>query len=210
MNAAIPQTPSVNYCKNSFGSDRLAINPSFSDNTDLGVQNLKFHNGAEVTVVMAQDIRSQWKPFRSDLTISESVERATVEGAASLSALLRQKINELLALESNWDGENAKPVKPHVLADMVETLRRLAQQMHDFVEPFLAPTFDGFVQMEWRENKRSLDIEAVDKGWSAVGTEIGPDGERHYHTAEFGRNDFVRLMNCYNWFSGKELIWPLL
>jgi hypothetical protein len=146
----------------------------------------------------------------SATTIAQSVKRTTVARAASLSAQLRQKINELLALEPNWDGENAKPVKPHVLADVVETLRRLSRQTDGFHEPFLAPTFDGFVQMEWRESKRSLDIEAVDKGWSAVGTEIGPDGQRHYHTAEFEQNDFARLMNCYKWFSGAELVWPLL
>lgn len=146
----------------------------------------------------------------SEITIAESVKRTAVETAASLSAQLRQKINALVALESNWDGEQAKSVKPHVLADVVETLRQLSQRTDKFCEPFLAPTFDGFVQMEWRENNRSLDIEAVDKGWSAVGTEIGPDGQRHYHIGEFERNDFAQLMNCYKWFSGNESIWPLL
>ena len=146
----------------------------------------------------------------SDITIAESVKRTALETASSFSAQLRQKINELVALEPNWDGENAKPVKPHVLADVVETLKRLSQQTEEFREPFLAPTFDGFVQMEWHENNRSLDIEAVDTGWSAVGTEIGPDGQPHYHPAEFERNDFAQLLNCYKWFSGSELIWPLL
>jgi len=145
----------------------------------------------------------------SDITVAESVKRTAAETAASLSAQLRQKINELLALESNWDGEQAKPVKPHVLADMVETLRRLGQQTDNFREPFLAPTFDGFVQMEWHEKERSLDIEAVDKGWSVVGSEIGSDGLYHYHTAEFERNDFAPLLNCYKWVSGNELVWPL-
>jgi hypothetical protein len=146
----------------------------------------------------------------SDITIAESVKRTVVETAASFSVQLRQKINGLLALESNWDGEQAKPVNPHVLSDVVETLKQLSQQTDKFHEPFLAPTFDGFVQMEWRENKRSLDIEAVDQGWSAVATEIGPDGQRHYHLAEFERHDFAHLLNCYKWFSGHESIWPLL
>ena len=146
----------------------------------------------------------------SAATIAKSAKRTDAETAASLSAQLRQKINELLTLEPNWDGENAKPVNPQVVADVVETLKRLCQQTDKFREPFLAPTFDGFVQMEWREKTRSLDIEAVNKGWSAVGTEIGPDGRRHYHTAEFARNDFARLTKFYQWLSGKEWIWPLL
>jgi hypothetical protein len=142
-------------------------------------------------------------------TIAQTVRRTTVEKAASLSARLRQKINELSALESNWDEEHAQPVQLHVLADVIEILKLLNQQTDKFCEPFLAPTFDGFVQMEWRESKRSLDIEAVQKGWSAVGTEIASDGQRHYHTAEFARNDFMRLMKCYRWFCGNESIWPL-
>jgi hypothetical protein len=145
----------------------------------------------------------------SATTIAQSVKSATVASAASLSAQLRQKINELVALKPDWDGEHAQPVNPHVLSDVVEILSRLSKQTDDFHEPFLAPTFDGFVQMEWREKTRSLDIEAVDKGWSAVGTEIGPDGQRQYHTTEFERNDLARLVKCYKWLSGGELIWPL-
>jgi len=142
-------------------------------------------------------------------TISaQSVKRTTVERAASLAAQLRQKINELLALESNWDVEHAQPVNPHVLVDVVETLKRLSRQTANFREPYLAPTFEGFVQMEWREKNRSLDLEAVDTGWSAVGTEIGPDTQRQYHTAEFERNDFAQLMKCYAWLCSDQLIWP--
>jgi hypothetical protein len=150
------------------------------------------------------------RAFMSGITIAESVQKTTVETAASLSAQLRQKINELAALESNWDGETAKPVKPHVLADVAETLKRLGQQTDVFHEPFLAPTFDGFVQMEWREDKRYLDIEAVEKGWAAIGTMIGSDGQRHYYTAEFERNDFAQFANFYQWLYGNELIWPSL
>jgi hypothetical protein len=146
----------------------------------------------------------------SDITIAESVTRTTVQTAASLSSQLRQNINELISLQPNWDGEHAQPVKPHVLAEVAETLKRVSQQTDKFREPFLAPTFDGFVQMEWREKTRSLDVEAVEMGWSAVGTEIGPDSQRLYHVAEFERNDFAQLMKCYKWFAGDEVIWPSL
>jgi hypothetical protein len=144
-----------------------------------------------------------------EITIADSVKRTALEAASSFSAQLRRKINELVALGTNWDGENAKPVKLDVLADTIETLKRLRQRTDKFREPFLAPTFDGFVQMEWHENNRSLDIEAVEKGWSVVGTEIGPDGQPNYHSAEFERNNFALLLNCYKWFCGDELIWPL-
>jgi hypothetical protein len=133
----------------------------------------------------------------------------TKETAASLPLGLRQKIKELAALEPNWDGEGAKPVKTHVLADMTEMLRRLHQEKPAFQEPFLAPTFDGFVQIEWSGARRSLDVEAVESGWSAVGTVISPDGERLYETGEFEFNDFARLGQCYEWLCGNEMLWPL-
>jgi hypothetical protein len=143
-------------------------------------------------------------------SIAESLKGLAVNASSSLSPHLRQRISELAALESNWDGEGAKPVKPHVLADAVETLKRLSLLGAAFREPFIAPMFDGFVQLEWHSDKRSLDIEAVDKGWSAVGTLIGAGGNRHYYTGEFERNDFARIANFYQWILGEELIWPSL
>jgi hypothetical protein len=142
--------------------------------------------------------------------IAESVKDFAVNAAYSLSPLLRQRISELANLSAGWDGEGAKPVKPHVLADAVETLRRLSLLTGVFHEPFVAPTFDGLVQLEWHGDRRSLDLEAVGKGWSAVGTLIGSDGKRHYFTAEFERNDFSQVAKFYHWFWGDELIWPSL
>jgi hypothetical protein len=150
------------------------------------------------------------KSFAACTTLADFLHGVTVETSQSLQPTLRQKINQLASLKPNWDGERAKQVKPHVLADVAETLRRLSQQAILFREPFLAPTFDGFVQMEWNENKRSLDVEAVQNGWSAVGTEVGGDEQHYYHSAEFERNDFLHLVKCYDWLIGVELIWPLL
>ena len=146
----------------------------------------------------------------TNIGIAESLKGIAVESAKSLSARLDEKINVLANLQPNWDGEGAKPVKPHVLADVVETLRRLSRQTDVFHEPFLVPTFDGYLQIEWRKGKRFLDIETVDKGWSAVGTLIGSRGSRHYFTAEFERNDFAQVLKFYQWLFGDELIWPSL
>ena len=146
----------------------------------------------------------------TNIGIAESLKGIAVESAKSLSARLDEKINELANLQPNWDGEGAKPVKPHVLADVVETLKRLSRQTVVFHEPFLVPTFDGYLQIEWRKGKRFLDIEAIDKGWSAVGTQIGSRGGRDYFTAEFERNDFAQVLKFYQWLFGDELIWPSL
>lgn len=203
MNATLPELGRTDFTG-------LAAREKLTGNLPLGSNIIGWAFGVNVPAVMERANRLHRRAFMSGVTIAESVEKMAVETAASLSIQLRQKINELAALESNWDGEQAKPVKPHVLADVVETLKRLSQQTEVFREPFLAPTFDGFIQMEWREGKRFLDIEAVEKGWSAIGTMIGSDGQRHYYTAEFERNDFAQLANFYQWLYGNELIWPSL
>ena len=97
-------------------------------------------------------------------------------------------------------------IKPHVLADVVEALKRLALRAGDFREPFLAPTFDGFVQMEWHDKKRSLEVEAVDQGWSLVGIVGGDDGMQRYLTAECERSDFGKLESFYKWFILKTAV----
>ena len=140
--------------------------------------------------------------------IADSVNRIVVGRSAALSSSLRQRIGELSDLKPNWDGEAAKTVRAPVLGDVVEVLRRLTQRTSNFREPFLAPTFDGFVQMEWHDKKRSLEIEAVSQGWSAVGTMTDADGKRLYFTSEFERSEFGHLERFYEWFVGNEWIWP--
>ena len=127
--------------------------------------------------------------------------------SASLSPSLRRRVEELSELKPNWDGEGAKPVKASVLDEMLELLRRLARHV-PFREPFLAPTFDGSVQMEWHDRQRSLEIEAVSSGWSVVGSVAGKGDARLYFEAECQRSDFDRLEKFYDWFVGNEPIWP--
>jgi hypothetical protein len=142
--------------------------------------------------------------------IADSVNQIAVGRSATLPPALRQRITELSSLKPNWDDEGAIAVKSFVLADVVEALKRFAQRTSDFREPFLAPTFDGFVQMEWHDKKRCLEIEAVEQGWTAVGTMIGNDGKRHYFSIECERSNFERLEKFYEWFVGIELLWPSL
>lgn len=142
--------------------------------------------------------------------IAESVKQLVAKRSAALSLALRQRMEMLANLEPNWDDEGAAPVKSFVLADAVEVLKRLAQQTDGFQEPFIAPTFDGYVQMEWHGQKRSLELAADSHGWTIVGTLIKGDGKRDYFTGECARSDFEQLGLFYKWFMGIELIWPSL
>jgi len=139
--------------------------------------------------------------------IFEALRGVVLRRSAGLSPQASQRIKELSELEKHWDGRNAQPIKMDALADATEVLIRLAQRS-DYREPFLVPTFDGFVQIEWHDQKRSFEIEAVSQGWSLVGTSIGSEGTRQYFVADCGRADFDELEEFYSWFLGKELLWP--
>lgn len=139
--------------------------------------------------------------------IFETVRGVVLHRSAGLSPQVSQRIKELSKLERHWDGRNAQPIKMDALADATQVLIRLAQRA-DYREPYLAPTFDGFVQIEWHDHKRSFEIEAVTQGWSLVGTLTGTEGKRHYFVADCGRADFNELEEFYSWFLGKELLWP--
>lgn len=148
-------------------------------------------------------------PFSiAPLGLAESVNRIVVGQSIDLPPLLRQRVGELSDLAPNWDGENAKPIRGPVLGDIVEMLRRLSFKVKNFHSPFLAPTFDGYVQMEWHDTKRSLEIEAIAEGWSVVGIVKCANGKREYQTSGFARSDFNRLEKAYDWFAGDELLWP--
>jgi hypothetical protein len=149
-----------------------------------------------------------WLPSLTSHSIAEAVARLVIPKSTSLSASLRQRIRQLSDLQENWDGEGAQSIKPYILADAIEVLNRLIQQSNDFREPFLAPTFEGFVQIEWHSKTRVLELEAESQGWAVVGTEIGANDERHYSIADCKRGDFGALKMFYDWFLGNELIWP--
>ena len=140
--------------------------------------------------------------------IADSVNRIVIGRSVTLSPSLRQRVGELSDLKPKWDGEDAKAVRAPVLGDVVEFLRRLAQHTNMLRDPFLAPTFDGYVQIEWHDKRRSLEIEAIGTGWSVVGSVTGKDNGRLYFESECERSDFSQLEKFYEWFVGNELIWP--
>ncbi|MGA2865585.1 MAG: hypothetical protein ABSF95_14015 [Verrucomicrobiota bacterium] len=147
--------------------------------------------------------------LRDSVGFAEALKRIIPDRSSHLTPQLRQRIKELSDLKENWDGEGAAAVKAHILADVIEVLKRLAHRAPGFREPFLAPTFGGFVQIEWHDPRRSLEIEAVGEGWAVVGAMNSAQGQRLYFASECSRGDFKQLERFYDWFLGRdELIWP--
>lgn len=133
-----------------------------------------------------------------------------VANAAGLPPALRLRVEVLSKLPQNWDGEGALAVRRHALADVIGALKIISESAGSLREPFIAPLFNGFLQMEWHDPKRSLEIEAKPGGWYLVGTVLPVDGKRVYFTSECERGNLQKLVPFYQWFVNAELLWPLL
>lgn len=149
-----------------------------------------------------------WRDLKNPSGIAESLNHTVFRISADFSPELIQRIINLLSLKDGWDGKGSKAINPAVIADAVDLIRRLSSRT-DYKEPFIAPTFEGFVQIEWSSRNRLLDYEADENGWSIAGTDIEPGNRRDYYNEECGRKDFDALEKFYAWFAGVEMLWPL-
>jgi hypothetical protein len=155
-----------------------------------------------------QDIAGSFNPSLSASAFA-ALRSLYASSRFDFSTKLCQRFGELLNLQPRWDGENAVAPKPEVLANVVSVLVFLKATLLNFREPFLTPTIDGFAQLEWRKEQRSLDIELTADGWSIVGSEITAGGGRLYHDAQCTRTDIDTLTLAYKWLDGAELLWPM-
>lgn len=77
------------------------------------------------------------------------------------------KLKEIAKLKKNWGGYGEKPIPKAVIKDTKHILEGLG----DLPQPFIAPTADGEIQIEW-EKEDGLYLEIIvsdrDEGWHDV------------------------------------------
>ena len=143
-------------------------------------------------------------------SLTESMAEHVRSAVLPFSSQIKRKVDDLFALKKGWDGATAEPIKLSALADAVDLIGRLRQGFPSMAEPFISPTYDGNVQLDWHNEKRALEFQTTESGWLVAGS-MTDDNGRHYYEAECRRADFERIENFYRWFAAdSELIWPLL
>lgn len=95
-----------------------------------------------------------------------------------------------------------------VLAKAIMLLRMLKQAHAGFVLPFIAPTFQGYVLLDWSRPRRTLEVQAEPSGWSVVGTLTLANGEKEYFTAHSDQSG-SGILKYYEWFRDDYLVWPI-
>ena len=85
-------------------------------------------------------------------------EEIDVEGDASLEQYL-DRFSEISSLPRNWDSYGAEPVNRRTLVYAVKVFLTLMEGRT--IEPFITPTPDGGISIEWSAGQRGLDVEIL-------------------------------------------------
>lgn len=173
------------------------------DLTNAFVRELLFHDFIIIDLPPFQESEVP----KDRITLSDSVSEIILQAAWGLPSSLRKRIEELSKLPADWDGEGALPVRRDILAKATHFIKYIQTEAQRFIEPFVAPTFDGFVQVEWCSEHRSLEVEFSPDGLSVVGGEDS-GADKEYHSAESTLQEVTFVARCYNWVIGNERIWP--
>lgn len=70
---------------------------------------------------------------------------------------IRRELDRIASLPENWDGEGAKPVDPAIVEAAWSFIERLPA--HIASTPAVVPSADGYLQFEWNDGPRSLELE---------------------------------------------------
>jgi hypothetical protein len=144
---------------------------------------------------------------REKPSLSQSFQEHSFSIGRLISRKLASRLKELSSLEDGWDGESAKAVRSDVLLSTVTLLWRLQKASSGFRLPFIAPTHDGYLLLDWTSPDRTLEAEAGPSGWSLVGTVTTSGRPNEYFSASAG-SDWDGVHAYYLWFCGETQVWP--
>jgi hypothetical protein len=125
----------------------------------------------------------------------------------NLSCELAGRLNDLSLLVDGWDEGDALQINAKAVEAARSVLRQLSL-VRPFQGPSIVPTFDGFLQLEWHNTTRSLELEYTPEMWSILGVASVNTGRPIYNTASVPLTQAADLERYYIWFSTNELIWP--
>ncbi len=148
--------------------------------------------------------------FSPVLGFAEALRSMSISRSFPFSRKLAERFTEISSLQAGWDDEKATAPQPEVIAHAVGLVLFLQGALPKFEDPFVVPTISGFLQLEWHGEHRALEFEATAYGWSIVGSETQSRGERTYHEADTAGLDVEKLLAAYRWFTGLELLWPII
>lgn len=173
----------------------ILLDPDDFGNSLAGL--LSFRNSEKISLAGSKRTNAK-VAFQQDVQTSQ------------LPTELKHRMMELVALPAKWDGENAKAVRLSAIREALVFLVHLRGAFSTFIPPFVAPLFNGSVQLDWFGDHRRLEMELTESGWSLVGTRLRHEHPHEYFEAEVAFNERDLLAQFYAWFANRTEVneWP--
>ena len=184
----------------------LPVSGDYFSSWEADVAELPFARAASNNATAIGGVQRLAGRLADRSSISSVLNKELVYASRFVSQEFAAKVQELLALLPDWDGDGASPVRVEELARVVSLMRVLKQIVVGYSAPFVAPTFNGSVLLDWAGPRRTLEIQYESGHWSIVGTSSSRNNERNYYTGK-SLTDFG-VAPYYEWFWGDLLIWP--
>lgn len=89
--------------------------------------------------------------------VGASFAPARVDLSGDVQRRVAERLGELIALATGWDGEDAKPIDRTALSAAAAVIAQLTSA--GLPEPELFPVPDGGVQVEWRAGPVEIELE---------------------------------------------------
>lgn len=109
----------------------------------------------------------------------------------------RETMEDLAALEGNWDSYGASRLRPEAVDQALLILARALSTRADLADPMIVPTSEGGLQLEWDHDRTHLEIEIRPTLEILVYWE-SPDGESWEGPMPKGPTGLDRLLEHIN------------
>lgn len=109
------------------------------------------------------------------------------------------KLQFLESLKDDWDGYGSKAISPAALLKVRQLL-----DTHPTTTPFIAPTHDGELMLDWSSDHRELEIETTPDGWSVSGYLKSRAGRDNQFVGE--ERKIEGLAPYMDWFSRTSVL----
>lgn len=96
----------------------------------------------------------------AEVRLTISAAKADLVSAAEIERAVGARLDQLAALEPNWDGYGAPALNRGIIAAARQFVGRLASCIT--VQPLVVPISSGALQLEWHRGQKILELEIED------------------------------------------------
>lgn len=107
-------------------------------------------------------IYSRTLPARETISGSRGLVTTTAASSGEWLHEVRVQIKELLLLDEGWDSSVAAPISGNSVQEAINFLTLVAEAVDGLRRPYVSPTANGGVNLEWHVPEAHFDVTVED------------------------------------------------